>query len=171
VLVMAQDEGCFGRIARASRCWAPAKMRPVVAQQVVREYTYAYSAVAPALGRITSLILPRADTVMMNVFLEHVACEFKQYFIVMQVDGAGWHCSSELRVPENMRLIQQPAYSPELNPVEHIWDHIRENFFVNRLFTSLEMVVGALVDGLSRLAEQYDLVKSMTSFPHLQVIC
>lgn len=108
---------------------------------------------------------------MMNIFLEHVACEFKAYFVVMQVDGAGWHCSGELKVPENIRLIQQPAYSPELNPVEHIWEHIRENHFVNRAFTSLEGVVDALTEGLSRLAEQCELVKSMTNFPHLQVIC
>lgn len=54
VLIMAQDEGCFGRMSRAKRCWAPPGMRPSAPTQVVREYTYAYAAVAPALLMILS---------------------------------------------------------------------------------------------------------------------
>jgi hypothetical protein len=65
-LIMAQDEGCFGRISRAKRCWAPAGVRPHAPTQVVREYLYVYAAVAPALGQMVSLILPEASTAMMN---------------------------------------------------------------------------------------------------------
>jgi hypothetical protein len=50
-------------------------MRPRVARQIVREYVYVYSAVAPSIGKILSLLLPRADTAMMNLFLEHVSQE------------------------------------------------------------------------------------------------
>ena len=60
-------------------------------------------------------------------FLEHVSQTFSKYFIVMQVDGAGWHHSDELVIPSNIRLIQQPAYSPEVNPVEHVWYDVRKN--------------------------------------------
>ena len=65
-------------------------MRPHTAHQVVREYTYVYAAVAPAEGKLLSLILPSADTEMMSLFLEHVSTTFAKYFIVMQVDQAGW---------------------------------------------------------------------------------
>lgn len=91
VLIMAQDEGCFGRINRAKRCWAPSKMRPAVPAQVMREYTYVYAAVAPRSGQMVSLILPEASTAMMNLFLEEVSQTFPAHFIVMQVDGVGWH--------------------------------------------------------------------------------
>ena len=90
VLIMAQDEGCFGRISRAKRCWAPPGMRPHVPTQIVREYIYAYAAVAPTLGQMVSLILPEASTAMMNLFLEQVSQTFSKYFIIMQVDQAGW---------------------------------------------------------------------------------
>lgn len=129
-------------------CWAPPGMRPVVAQQVVREYTYVYSAIAPASGRITSLILPAVNTDVMTVFLAHVAQEFHESFIVMQVDGAGWHKANDLCIPENMRFICQPAYSPELNPVEHLWDYLRENYFGNRAFASVTAVIDAVIEGL-----------------------
>ncbi len=110
---MAEDEGRFGRISQPRRAWAPPGIRPCSPRQIVREYTYVYAAVAPAEGKMTSLILPRADTAMMNLFLEHVAKTFEDYFLVMQVDQAGWHQAKALQVPENIRLIPQPPYSPE----------------------------------------------------------
>jgi hypothetical protein len=62
---------------------------------------------------MASLILPSANTAMMNLFLEHVSRTFADYFLVMQVDRAGWHRAKDLVVPANMRLIFQPACSPE----------------------------------------------------------
>jgi hypothetical protein len=101
-------------------------MRPHAPSQVVRESIYVFAAVAPALGRMTWLVLPTANTAMMNLFLSHVSHTLADYFIVMQVDQAGWLRSKELQVPANIRLIEQPAYSPEVNPVEHIWEELRE---------------------------------------------
>jgi putative transposase len=168
---MAQDERCFGRISIPRRCWAPLHMRPRVARQIVREYVYVYSAVAPSIGKILSLLLPRADTAMMNLFLEHVSQELSEYFIVMQVDRAGWHDTEELIIPENIRLILQPAYSPELNPVEHVWDYLRENYFHNWAASTLKQVIEVLIDGLQHLTADVELLQSMTNFPHLRVIC
>ncbi len=71
---------------------------------------------------MTALVLPYANTQMMNLFLEQVSMEFQDYFLIIQVDGAAWHKSKGLVIPENIRLITQPAYSPELNPVEHLWE-------------------------------------------------
>ena len=166
---MAQDEGCFGRISRAQRCWAPPGVRPHAPAQVVREYVYAYTAVAPARGEMVSLILPEASTALMNLFLEQVSQTFSKYFIVMQVDGAGWHHAHELVLPENMRLIEQPPYSPEVNPVEHVWDELREKYFHNRVFPSLEALIDALCQGLNDLADDPERLRSLTSFPHLHV--
>jgi hypothetical protein len=87
---MGHDEGRFGRISRPKRCWAPPGMRPHVPSQVVRESVYVFAAVAPALGLMTSLVLPAANTAMMNLFLSHVSQIFVDYFIVMQVDQAVW---------------------------------------------------------------------------------
>jgi transposase len=169
VLIMAQDEGCFGRISRAKRCWAPPGMRPHVPTQIVREYIYAYAAVAPTLGQMVSLILPEASTAMMNLFLEQVSQTFSKYFIIMQVDQAGGHNAKDLTIPENIRLILQPAYSPELNPVEHIWDELREKHFYNRIFSSLELLIDTLCQGLNALAADAEHLRSLTGFPHLKV--
>jgi transposase len=165
---MAQDEGRFGRISQPRRAWAPPGMRPRSPRQIVREYTYVYAAVAPQEGKMTSLILPKADTAMMNLFLEHVAKTFADSFIVMQVDRAGWHHAKDLQVPENIRLIFQPPYSPELNPAEHLWEHLREKKFANLACSSLEEVVDKLCEELTQLESQPEQVRSMTNFPHFR---
>jgi hypothetical protein len=166
---MAQDEGCFGRISRPQRGFAPPGIRPSAPAQVVREYLDVYAAVAPQKGLLTSLILPEASTAMMNLFLEHVSHTFSQYFIVMQVDQAGWHHAHDLVIPENIRLIEQPPYSPEVNPVEHVWDELREKYFHNRVFPSLEALMDVLCQALNDLADDSERLRSLTNFPHLHI--
>lgn len=169
VLTMAQDEACFGRISTTRRSWAPKPIRPLAPKHIVREYTYVYAVVAPQEGKMVSLILPFADTAMMNLFLQHVSHTFSQYFLVIQLDQAGWHSSKELIIPENIRLIPQPAYSPELNPVEHIWEELREKAFSNRVFASLDAVIDTLCEQLRQLEDNSMLLHSMTYFPHFRM--
>lgn len=159
-----QDEARFGRISDRRRCWAPLPARPLVGHQVVREYVYAMTAVCPHDGRLTSLVMPWVDTETMSIFLGHTAQTFAGEFCVMLLDGAGWHRAAALRIPSTLRLLALPPYSPELNPVEHLWDHLREAVIGNATFATLDDVIDALCDGLRALDQQPDLVRSMTSF-------
>jgi hypothetical protein len=167
---MAEDEGCFGRLSIPRRAWAPPGVRPHAPRQVIREYTYVYAAVAPAEGKMTSLILPSADTEMMNLFLEHVSKTYKKYFVVMQVDQASWHGAKDLKIPDNIRLIAQPAYSPELNPVEHIWEELREKQLANLALSSLDEVIDRVCDGLNQLEADTERLRSLTYFPHFRMV-
>ena len=166
---MAEDEGRFGRIDRPRRCWAPKPLRPTVPRQVVREWVYVFAAVCAQLGRLTALILPTADTDMMNVFLAHLAHQFTGYFLILMVDRAGWHTTERLTVPENIRLLPQPARSPELNPTEHVWDELREKYVANTSFLSLRPLERALCAGLTQLATDPERVRSLTNFPYMRV--
>ena len=166
---MAGDEGRFGRLGEVRSCSCPFGIRPTVPKQQVRQYVYAYAAVAPSLGKMTCLILPYANTKMMNLFLQQVAVEFSEYFIVLQVDKASWHRSNCLVIPENIRLIFQPAYSPKLMPVEHIWEDIRENHFYNHAFKSIDKVEEKLSEGLLELCSDPERLRSSTFFPHLRI--
>ena len=167
---MAEDEGCFGRLSIPRRAWAPPGVRPHAPQQLIREYSYVYAAVAPAEGKMTSLILPSADTEMMGLFLEHVSKTYKKYFVVMQVDQASWHVTKDLKIPDNIRLITQPAYSPELNPVEHIWDELREKQLANLALPSLDAVIDKVCEGLNQLEADPERLRSMTYFPHFRMV-
>ena len=139
--------------------------------QVVREYVYALTAVCPQQGKMTSLVLPWLDAQTMSVFLEYTAREFRGVYCIILLDGAGWHRAGDLRVPQTMKLLPLPPYSPELNPVEHIWDYLRENTFKNIAFDSLDDVIEALCGGLKTLHDSPDLVRSMTSFTWFNTLC
>jgi len=166
---MAQDEGRFGRIDRPRRCWAPQPVRPHVPCQVIREFVYVFAAVCAPLGRLTALLLPTANTQMMALFLRQVAQEFSEYFIIMLVDRAGWHTTPRLSVPENIRLVPQPARSPELNPVEHLWEELREKTLSNLSFSSLEELENTLCTGLNQLAAEPHRLRSLTDFPYMRI--
>ena len=163
--LMFQDEGRFGRINAARRCWAPRGVRPHVASQMVREYTYAYVAVSPHDGVMDSLVLPRVNAQAMSLFLAEVGSRHPDEFILMVMDGAGWHKANELRVPENMHLVFLPPYSPELNPVEHIWENIREGWFANQAFKSMNGVENQLVKALASLENDPATIASWSGFP------
>jgi transposase len=164
VRLMFQDEARFGRINDPRRCWAPRGFRPEVGMQIVREYTYAFGAVSPHDGVLDTLVLPVVTAEAMSIFLAEVARRHPEEFIVMVLDGAGWHRANSLIVPENMRLEGLPPYSPQLNPVEHLWDEIREKWFANEVFDSLDGVEGRLVEALVALESNQDWVASTTGF-------
>jgi len=164
VRLMFQDEGRFGLLNRPVRCWAPKGVRPIVKNRLVREYTYAFAAVCPTDGVMDSLILPWVNAETMSLFLNTVAQRHPDEFVLMVLDGAGWHIAEDLVVPNNMRLLFLPPYSPELNPAEHIWDHLRERYFANRLFPSLTAVTDHLCQALHQIELDPCRVKSMCGF-------
>ena len=80
------------------------------------------------------------------------------------MDGAPSHRSRQLEVPENMLLLYLPPYSPELNPVELLWDELREKEFANKVFDSLEAAIVQLVHGLWRLESSPSSLQSLTGW-------
>lgn len=169
VLLMAQDEGRFGRMGNIRRSWTPPGIKPTAASQMVREYFYTYTAVAPSVGKLTSLILPYSNTCMMNIFLKQVSEDFSDYFIIMQVDRAGWHRSKDLEIPENIRLLYQPAYSPELNPVELIWRELKK-YLHNKIFMTIDAVINLICEALKNLSLDKDKIITLTNFSHFKII-
>ncbi len=165
IRLMFQDEARFGRMARIRRCWAPAPLRPVVFNGYERQFTYVYGGVSPLQGELDWSLSEKMNTAQMTAFLSQVSQAHPQEFIVMVVDGASSHKAKELVVPENMRLIPLPGYSPELNPQEHIWDEAREKVFPNLVLDQMAVVVERLKNGMGALAADAQRVRSITAWP------
>lgn len=163
VIIMFQDEARFGRINSPHKCWVKGD-RPVVYCQIVREYTYAYAAVCPFDGTMDSLVIPIVSSAAMSIFLDEVSRRHNDKTILMFLDQAGWHKARNLRISQNVILATLPAYSPELNPAEHLWDELREKWFHNITFDSMVAVEDRLVDGLRDLENNPQSVQSLTGF-------
>ncbi len=85
----------------------------------------------------------------------------------MQIDGAGWHTTKNLKIPFNIHFIQQPAYSPEVNPVEHVWDDIREKEFNNGIYKTLDEAMDNAELGIKHLRKNSKYLTSLIGFNHL----
>src|SRR5437868_14349264 len=119
---------------------------------------------------MTSLILPASNAEMMGLFLSHVSSTYAKYFVVMQVDQAIWHVTKDLKIPENIQIIAQTAYSPELNPVEHVWEELREKQLANLALPSLDDVIDKVCEGLNQLEADQERLRSLTYFPHFRMV-
>ena len=106
----------------------------------------------------------------MSIFLAQVAAEYPNDDIFMILDGAGWHRASALRIPDSMRLHYLPPYSPQLNPVENLWDDLREKHFANRCFGSLAAVKDTLCVALRELHNDHQRTQSITGFPWITAL-
>ena len=161
---MFQDEARFGRISDTRSCWCRRPARPLVKAMVTQQYTYAYGAVSPQDGCFDSLVLPHVNTECMQIFLDEIARRHPDDNVVMVLDGAGWHKSQDFHLPENLRLLFLPPYSPELNPQEHLWDELREKSFHNRVFDSIDALEDHLVIALLNLENSPVRVKGITAW-------
>jgi hypothetical protein len=164
-----EDEAAFGRMNYVRKCWVNQPNRAIVKKQAIREYLYAFTTVCPATGETCSIISPFCNTQAMNALLVEASKAFAHYRIIMVMDSAGWHTTNKLILPENISILALPAYSPELNPTEHIWDYIREQKeFNNHTFESLDAVDHKLGVALNDLHNEKSIVKSMCGFDWLK---
>mgnify|MGYP002855654087 CR=1 FL=1 len=151
---MFQDEAGFGRINKPKYCWCQKGFRPAVPCHHIREYRYVYGAVEPKTGESSFLICPSCNTECMNLFLQNLSKDFAEDFILLVCDGARWHDSKNLIIPSNIQLLHIPPYTPEMNPIEQIWEELREKGFRNEVFSSLNQVVDRLCQTITALTKE-----------------
>jgi transposase len=153
-LIFFLDEGRFGLQSTVSRIWAK-RGEPVYTKvQQGYESFYIYSCVSPHFGESFSLFLPEINTGMMNIFLEELSKEYSNNEILIVLDQAGWHRAKNLKVPPHITLLFLPPYSPELNPVEKLWQWLRKEITHNQLFRTLEALMDALEEEFRKLIPQ-----------------
>jgi transposase len=73
---------------------------------------------------------------------------------VLLLDQAGWHGARDLAIPDNITLLVLPPRSPELNPVENVWQFMRDNWLSNRVFSSYADILDHCCHAWNKLADQ-----------------
>ena len=136
------DEARIGQKNKITRRWAKRGTRPSAPKDQRTASAYIFGAICPAEGKGAGLVLPRCTTEGMTLHLKEIsqAVTPGAHALVL-VDQAGWHQSKKLVVPANITLMPLPAKAPELNPVENIWQFLRENWISNRIFSSYGDIV------------------------------
>ncbi len=129
-----------------------------------------FGAICPARATGAALVMPYANTDAMSAHLAEIGRHVSPgAHAILVLDDAGWHSSRDLAVPANITLLTLPPYSPELNPVENIWQFLRQNRLANRVFDSYETIVAACCDAWNALIATPERVASITSRNWAQV--
>ena len=113
-----------------------------------------------------ALVMPYVNTEAMQVFLDRFAATIgDDEHVAMVLDQAGWHASGALRIPDNVTLVPLPPYSPELNPVERVWLHLKERFLSHRLLADYDAIADAACNAWNRLCAEVGRLTSLCSYP------
>ena len=127
------DEARVGQKGGVTHVWYQKGVRPRGVRQQGFSSAYLFGAVCPERGEGVALVLPEVSTAAMGVFLAELARAVPAgTHAALVLDGAGWHVSDDLTVPANLTLIHPPPYSPELNPVERVWEYLRDRSLGHR---------------------------------------
>ena len=145
--------------------WAPIGSRPLMVRDNRHESAYIFGAICPARGAGAAIIMPAANTEGMNGHLQEISTHVAQSSIAVVIcDRAGWHQQGkDLIVPDNIRLLPLPPYSPELNPMEKVWDYLRQNKLCAQVWDTYEDILEACKTAWNFLIDDPGRIRSIGS--------
>ena len=150
-----QDEARIGQKNKLTRRWARRGTRPRAPRDQRTEWAYIFGAICPAKGKGAGLVMPWCDTDAMAAHLIEISAAVDPgAHAVLIVDQAGWHLTPKLAIPDNITVLALPPRSPELNPVENVWQFMRDNWLSNQIFKSYEDIVALCCQAWNNLIDQ-----------------
>ena len=160
-----QDEARVGQQGTLTRIWAKRGSRPAIRRDRRFIWAYLFGAVCPDRGVGAAIVMPTVNIDAMNEHLKEISHHVAPgAHCLLQVDGAGWHGPSEtLIVPDNITLLKIPPYTPELNPVENIWEYLRGNYLSNLVWETYEEILQACCDAWRKLVRAPEVIQSIAA--------
>lgn len=171
VQLWCQDEARVGQKGRGIRVWFERGVRPEGVVDHRHASAWLYAAVRPGTDGAFALVLTEVGAEAMQAFLDRFAASLPEgVHAALLLDGAGWHIAAGIAVPANVSLIFLPPYSPQLNPVERVWLHLRERFLSLRLFADLDDIIDGCCDAWNRLTAEPGRIASLTDYDYLRSV-
>lgn len=135
----AQDESRFGLKTITRRRLTLKSVKPIVKVQWQFKAFYLYGVVEPSSGACMIQAYDRLNTENFQQFLNDFSAQYPNDFHVLQTDNARFQCANDLVMPDNVMLLYQPPYSPQVNPSEQLWDWVKGEI-ANQIFSTLEVL-------------------------------
>ena len=130
-----------------------------------------FGAVCSERGTTAALVMPNANTQAMNAHLAEISRTVAEgAHAILVLDGAGWHGSKALEVPDTITLLPLPPYAPELNPIENVWAYLRANRLAISVFETYDDIVARCCDAWNFFANDINMVRSITTREHAKAV-
>ena len=161
----------MGQQGTLTRIWAERGTRPRAPRDTRYKWTYIFGAVCPERGATAALVMPHVDTKAMNAHLIEISMAVAEgAHAILVLDGAGWHGSKALLIPENITLLTLPPYAPELNPIENVRAYLRANRLAISVFETEAEIVNRCCDAWNFFANDIDTVRSITARDYAKAV-
>lgn len=145
--------------------WAERGSRPRAFRQTEYEWVYLFGSVCPSTGDTHACLFPWVNTEVMNQYLSDFSHHLERtVHAVLILDGAGWHTSAHLVIPDNMTLQYLPPKSPELNPAELPWREIRQKYTGNQVYRTVEELDDAVAQAWLAISTDKVAMRSLCGF-------
>jgi hypothetical protein len=174
------DEARIGQKNKITRRWAKRGTRPSAPRDQRTASTYIFGAVCPKQGKGAALILPACNTEagrdgggdLHQVQVHRISVLWQEYFPSFEHwrnnrqsynfvtgryksdDAHHKPAPTGLVVPPNITIMALPPKCPELNPVENVWQFLRDNWLSNRVFKSYDDLVDHCCVAWNKLVNQ-----------------
>ena len=155
----------FGLRTELQRRWTPKGVRPEGNTFIGYLWGYLYVALNPEQGQLQAWFMPDMQANTFQVFLDDFAADSQQSRILI-LDGAPSH-KSKLSLPETVKLQLLPPYSPELNPVERLFQELRKTLS-NKVFACIEEVENLLKTALDKYWREPESLIRLTFYPWMR---
>jgi transposase len=142
-------------------------VKPVQVVELLYEYYWLYAAVEPSTGEAFWWELPRLDADCFTIFLRQFGHHYAESLNIVLLDQAPAHVAQRVPIPENVVLMWLPAYSPELNPVERLWEDLKARIDV--LDEQVRSSLATLQEHVAGLIRRYttETIASVTGYAYL----
>jgi len=146
-----QDESRFGLKTITRRVLTALGVKPIGAVQWIFKSFYLYGAVEPLTGENFFLEFSHLDADCFQLFLNQFSEAYPNSLNVLQLDNAPFHLAKKIEIPKNIVLIFQPPYSPELNPVERVWESFKDklSWFKSNTIDGLRQEVDRIIQSVT----------------------
>lgn len=150
--------------------WAKKGSRPRAVKQTRYDWVHVLAAVCPATGQAVGLLSPTLNTQSVNAFFQQFTQEVDpDVHVVMIWDQAGFHRGHELRLPENVTVIELPPKSPELNPIENLWHYLRSHHWSNTAHADYDHLRQAACDAWHQSVLTPNVIRSVCRAEYAKV--
>lgn len=165
-----QDETRYGQKTIVTKIWSKIGSDPTYTNQNGFLNTWIYGAVNPLNGNHYSLILPKLDSQNMQIFLDSFAKNIpNKKHVIMILDGSKAHKNSILKINKKISLYFLPPYSPELNPIERLWQFIKKKYLSFKIYQNIDEIIEKGAWAWGKITS--NIIKSICHCNYLPNLC
>lgn len=164
VRLFSEDESRIGTLPVERRRITLKGIKPISYVSHELKSYYLYGSVEPKTGESFFMEFPHLDSVCFQIYLDEFSITYPDSFNILLLDRGRFHKAKSLKIPSNIALLFLPAYSPELNPIERVWEAIKAEI-ANEVHTTIDSLIDRVAFVICNLSKM--VIQSLTSYSYI----